>query len=406
MALTKEKQQEIFLYDTPVENLFIHEFLPGAPGNAVRVYLYGLMYAELSRNISNAAIAKELGMEEAEVIQAWTYWEKKKLIVRHFPDPKDTLHFDVEFLRIKEKVYARSTHGKKAEPAESPLSDAVLKRLYSAIEQATGNVLGGKDPATILSWITEDHATPDTILEAFKYCAVSRKNTRVNYVGAVVKEWSEKGLRTAEEIAEHLEANDKRHAEYRRIMKALGFRRNATEEEQRLINNWFDNMGFSMEQILEACSKTSGISNPNVKYVNSILRSRYLEQHPEQRIREFGPTQGTVLQDRMKEYEELREKNKKEADARRAEVYAKVSDMQALEEAIRQANLESISRLLGKSGAKTSEDLRKEIQGLEEKKKQLLAASGFAEDYMEIHYACEKCHDTGYLPDGSQCECF
>lgn len=54
-------------------------------------------------------------------------------------------------------------------------------------------------------------------------------------------------------------------------MKALGFHRNPTEKEQDLIDSWFDQLGFDIGKILEACAKTSGISNPNINYVNSIL---------------------------------------------------------------------------------------------------------------------------------------
>ena len=37
------------------------------------------------------------------------------------------------------------------------------------------------------------------------------------------------------------------------------------------MDSWFDEMGFKMDKVLEACSMTAGISNPNLKYVNSIL---------------------------------------------------------------------------------------------------------------------------------------
>ena len=46
IKLTTEDRKDLFLYKTRVENLFINEFLPNAPGDYVKVYLFGLMYAQ------------------------------------------------------------------------------------------------------------------------------------------------------------------------------------------------------------------------------------------------------------------------------------------------------------------------------------------------------------------------
>ena len=47
----------------------------------------------------------------------------------------------------------------------------------------------------------------------------------------------------------------------------------ATDGEKKIIDKWFDEMGFSLERILDACQKTVGIQNPNVNYVNKILEN-------------------------------------------------------------------------------------------------------------------------------------
>lgn len=50
------------------------------------------------------------------------------------------------------------------------------------------------------------------------------------------------------------------------------------------------------------------------------------------------------------------------------------------------------------------DSIKKEIQSLGEKKKALLLSGGFAADYLDEIYSCEKCHDTGFV-DGKSCEC-
>ena len=44
------------------------------------------------------------------------------------------------------------------------------------------------------------------------------------------------------------------------------------------MDSWFETMDFSLEKVLTACSKTSGISNPNINYVNKVLLNWYEEQ--------------------------------------------------------------------------------------------------------------------------------
>ena len=70
------------LYDvTPVENIFLLEYMPYAPGDYVRVYLYGLMLCRYpDREGTAESMAKALNMEAGQVLDALRYWEKKGLL--------------------------------------------------------------------------------------------------------------------------------------------------------------------------------------------------------------------------------------------------------------------------------------------------------------------------------------
>ena len=76
MGFIKEKTRDYFLLDTSVENIFINEYMAGAPGDFVKVYLFALMYAGLGVELTNEDIAKNLSMEHEDVLQAWNHWEK------------------------------------------------------------------------------------------------------------------------------------------------------------------------------------------------------------------------------------------------------------------------------------------------------------------------------------------
>ena len=75
-----DEWKDIFLHTTKVENLFINEFLPDAPGDYVKVYLFGLMYAQYEQAIDSSILSMILGLSEEEIDEAWIYWESRGLV--------------------------------------------------------------------------------------------------------------------------------------------------------------------------------------------------------------------------------------------------------------------------------------------------------------------------------------
>ena len=156
--------------------------------------MFALMYAGISVSINNESIAKQLSMPVEDVLKAWTFWEGKGVVRKHYPDPADKLHYKVEFLNLKEQIYGngKAKSGKEKLPAnlQGLMSDKELKKMYSRIEQITGRFLQGKEPVTILNWIRDYEMPRECIVFAYEYCSKNRNNCRLNYVGAVVKEWA------------------------------------------------------------------------------------------------------------------------------------------------------------------------------------------------------------------------
>ena len=62
---------------TPVDNMFITEYMLSAPGDFVKVYLYALMLCRHPQErMSDASLAKDLGMTEEDV-----YWTSLLAII-------------------------------------------------------------------------------------------------------------------------------------------------------------------------------------------------------------------------------------------------------------------------------------------------------------------------------------
>jgi DnaD/phage-associated family protein len=408
MNFKREKINNYYLHDTAVENVFINEFLPDAPGDFVRVYLFALMYADICVSMNNESIAKQLSMPVEDVLKAWTYWEGKGVIRKHYSDPADKLHYKVEFVNLKEQIYGngKAKNKKSQLPAnlQGLMSDKELKQMYSRIEQVTGRLFQGKEPVTILNWIRDYELSPDFIIFAYEHCTKNRNNSRLNYVGAVVKEWAGKGLRTVADIEAHLQETDNRHYLYKRVMKALGFMRNPTEEEKRIMDTWFDEYSLDIDRVLEACRKTSGISNPNINYVNTVLTSKGKTTVDAQK----ESTGDSLISSVMRTYEEDRLANEAAAEERRKQVYKAVPRIREIEEESRKISMEISKIMLSQGpGAKTKiKELKRRADALADEKSYLLTDNNFQINYLDIWYTCPQCKDMGILDSGARCSCF
>ena len=106
----------------------------------------------------------------------------------------------------------------------------------------------------------------------------------------------------------------------------------------------------------------------------------------------------------MRIYNQRQFQDKYEQDQRREQVYQKVPQIRQIEDEISSQAVRCARKLLdGDTNAK--EELKQHIEDLREQKEVLLSAFGFPADYMEMHYACPECQDTGYV-DGRKCRCF
>ena len=185
-------------------------------------------------------------------------------------------------------------------------------------------------------------------------------------------------------------------------MKELGFHRSATEPEKRVMDSWFDKLECSLEEVMDACRKTTGISNPNINYVNSVLVGRYNEKH----AAEQPVTQENLFARVEALYESIREENKKKTQQIRSEIFTKIPQMQSILSDIRECSFALSSAMLKRAAGPELADLRKKMEGLNAMKASLLEKNGYEENALEAVYDCPKCRDTGVLEDGSRCSCF
>ena len=405
MNFIKEKIKDFYLLDASVENIFINEYMPAAPGDYVKVFLYAGMYAEYGLEMSTEKMAKQLGLSEKQVLDAWKYWEEIGAVKKRYFDSEGSVDFVVEFINLKEQFYGKNTapvRGEEKKQDTNVFGNPAIKSMFKDIEKTLGRTLGSNELSDIISWLTDYGASPEVVYAAVKYAA-DRNKSSLRYIESVVRCWTEEGLMTTDQINEKLQEMDERYYQYKRVLKALGFTRNATEAEKQMMDTWFDKMGYTMDRVLEACTKTAGISSPNFNYVNKVLEN-WMNEAESKGV--DVNTKVVVTQAVLNQYYDyLREKEEKEAERRKNEIYEKLPRIREIDDEIRRLSAQLSRVLLSGTGEKEGRKINAMMDELTAERAIVLTENNFEMDYTDIKYACEKCSDTGITDLGERCSC-
>ena len=106
----------------------------------------------------------------------------------------------------------------------------------------------------------------------------------------------------------------------------------------------------------------------------------------------------------MREYGRQQIENHHKLEERRKEIYARLPVVKQLEAEIAERSVACAKKLLeGDKGV--LDRLKEDLRDLREQKALIIRAAGYPDDYLELHYRCPDCRDTGLI-DGRKCHCF
>ena len=117
---------------TAIDNAFIIDYMPTAPDGAVKAYIYGLMAAGRG---DAPDIADALGMDDAQLCDAFAYWQRLGLVRIASGEP-----LIVEFLKTESIAPAERTRRYAS----------LIERLSKAVP---GRVFTGSELSAICDWI-------------------------------------------------------------------------------------------------------------------------------------------------------------------------------------------------------------------------------------------------------------
>ena len=279
---------------TSVSNVFIDEYMSGANGEFVKIYLYLLRQLNSAdAGFSLSEIADKFEHTEKDVKRALCYWERMQLLHLDYDTNENLVAIRLMDALSKtgsEKTSAQQTTATETTQAvSSDVPKVPVKKSYSAddikeftnqeavtelvfiAEQYLGRTLTATDLNTIFYFYDELNLSIELIEYLIEYC-VSNRHTSIRYIEKVALAWAENGYQTVEQAKQ---ANGQYNQTYSAVMKALGISgRNLISSETAYIEKWKNTFGFSIELIQKACEKTiQTIHEPSFEYTDRILNN-------------------------------------------------------------------------------------------------------------------------------------
>lgn len=106
----------------------------------------------------------------------------------------------------------------------------------------------------------------------------------------------------------------------------------------------------------------------------------------------------------MRTYEQKQLNNESRLRKRYETAYSKMPQLEEIDHSISAFSVAQARKLL-EGDSKALSSLKENVTSLSQKKARLLKEHGYPEDYLEPHYTCPDCKDTGYIGT-NKCHCF
>ncbi len=286
--------------NTVVSNCFIDHYLTDANDAQIKVYLYLLRTLGAGQATSVSAIADRFNHTEKDVLRSLSYWEQKGLLsldkdsygqlcgirmiapkAQSKEEPPAFTPFVTLMPAMPHKEVAAAPLAEPAKPSyEKPnytldelkafQSEEKTAELVFIAEQYLKKTLSAGDIRSIL-FLTDTLAFSNDLIDYLLQYCVQRGKKDFRYIEKVAISWAEAGIKTPQEAGAYASKYDRNVYS---VMNALGKSGNPTAKEVDFIKRWYQEWGFSLDIILEACERTVlATDRHRFEYADKILSS-------------------------------------------------------------------------------------------------------------------------------------
>lgn len=202
---------------TPIENMFINTFLSRANDVQIKVYLYALSNAYSGKtDLTNENIAREMGLTEGQVVDAWQYWIDEGVVERK----NDSYIFKSIRFQYIDSMYDISGENYMSKTTQSTDLDqdyydnseeAVQSRtLIENIEEFISSgadtpiELDPREIRKVLQTMNDFNVSPDFMSYAYMMASNVRGIKAVDPIMATIRNWMIDGATDMEKLEVYL----------------------------------------------------------------------------------------------------------------------------------------------------------------------------------------------------------
>ena len=177
MAFCKFGSEFIANNKTEIDNIFINDYLPTAPENCVKVYLYGLYLCTNGDIIDNelSSFAKHLNMSEDDVETCFYYWQEQGLVQVLSTRPIEIRYIPLKNLFNNTKLF-------KTDKYET--FNRMAQEIFEGRREISKTEYG-----EYYDFLERYHMEQEALIMIMKYCVDSKKSAvGWNYILTVATE--------------------------------------------------------------------------------------------------------------------------------------------------------------------------------------------------------------------------
>ncbi len=261
-------QDKFILSDTLVPDIFIDEYMPRLSGEAVKCYLFLVSFGRRgNKPLTVADLARRLVLQKLDVERALQELTGEGLLQIadsgiHINDLKKT-----EIRRIISDLREHNS---------APLSAKTISDREQVVMLVNNEYFQGtmnhRWYDIIDKWFNDYRFEPAVVQALFAEAATSDRwgVLTIPFLDTIAARWARNNVRTFAQLSEYYEKNEAFRFLFQHIIKVL--RIPFTEPGMKMAEKWVEELGYSQDIIDLALEETTGSNNPNLRYVDAILR--------------------------------------------------------------------------------------------------------------------------------------
>ena len=245
-----------------IDNAFVTDFMPFAPENYVKVYLYGLNLACFGGvGDIEAEIAGKLNLEPGLVSEAFSYWANEGLV-----NILSTSPVAVEYLAVNKGTLALRKFSKTK---YKDFNDQLHAMLPSR------NILPN-EYNEYYSIMEAMHIEPEAMLAIIAYCIrLKGQDVGYPYILAVARNLARQGCLTYDRVNEQLSEFDLYDKDVAAVLHSLGSKKAPAIEDKRMFAKWTKTLGFPTETVVQVAKS---VKRGGMDRLDALL-VKYYENH-------------------------------------------------------------------------------------------------------------------------------